>query len=111
MDYYDIRRQILMQQNTSKLDEVKRRSQEFVNKAEALAALMDSLGWRVIVEEFIKPRLSIERIITAQKEMLPYIQHEMKLLQELLTFIDNYVERGKKEKELLMRFSEKQEEF
>jgi len=77
------------------------KSREIIDKGSAYASLKDNRGWKFLVEEFIQPRLSIDRFLTADKEDLPYIQYEMKILSELLNFVDNRIAQANAEQRLL----------
>jgi len=77
------------------------KSRELVDKGAAYASLKDHRGWKFLLEEFIEPRLSVDRFLSAEKEELPYIQHEMKILTELLNFIDNRISQSNIERRLL----------
>ena len=77
------------------------RSVELIDKGEAYEALRNSRGWKLLVEEFIRPRLQVEAFLSASHEELPYIQHEMRILTELLNFVESKIQQSKLEKELL----------
>ena len=77
------------------------KSHEIIDKGSAYASLKDNRGWEFLVEEFVKPRLSVDRFLNAEENELPYIQHEMKVLNELLNFVDNRIAQADAERRLL----------
>ena len=82
-------------------EQVISKSHEIIDKGSAYASLKDNRGWKFLVEEFVQPRLSIDRFLAADKEDLPYVQHEMKILSELLNFVDNRIAQANAEQRLL----------
>ena len=77
------------------------KSRELVDKGAAYANLKDHRGWKFLLEEFIEPRLSVDRFLSAEKEELPYIQHEMKVLIEMLGHIESRIKQAHLEAKLL----------
>ena len=106
MFYEDDRRKIVDELSGKPVDrQAIEKSREAVEKGEAYASLVESRGWKYLMEEFIKPRLSRDRFLNADREELPFVQTEMKVLMELLNFIDSRINQARIEARLLEKYS------
>ena len=96
-----------------KLEDYERREQQTV-KAEAdllegmeIADGLSSGFWKIIKEQFIKPRLSGERIDTCAEEELSSIRQQRRVLIELIKFLEIKAENGKQASRYLKAIKEK----
>jgi len=102
MFYDDERRKIVDNLNKQTISQrVVEASKQIVERGEAYLSLVNSRGWELLLEEFIAPRLSMERFINANPNDLPFIQREMRLLIELLNFVENSIRQAKLEANLM----------
>ena len=102
MFYDDPRRKAVADSNARTIDrEIKERSKQVVEEGQAYVSLMEHRGWQFLMERFIKPRLSRERFLQAEKDELPYVQHEMKVLTEMLEYIKSKITQAQLEAKLL----------
>lgn len=68
-----------------------------VDEAAALAALVGTRGWKILLDNFIAPRMSIERLLRRQG---PFRQAEergsVRTLKELIEFVEGRITEGQK---------------
>jgi hypothetical protein len=91
-------------------EEFLQHKKESIEKAEALQSLQQHYGWKILLEEFIEPRLSIERFIRSDPSNLQKIQAQVLILQELLNWISGKQHEGRYDETLVNRIKNLEEE-
>jgi hypothetical protein len=62
--------------------------EEDINVGGALSNMLDTFGWKILYEKFIKPNIEEDKFFSASREDLADIRAEMRILKELLKFIE-----------------------
>ena len=62
----------------------------------ALLGMRETYGWQLLYETYIKPKVDQNRFLTASSDELADTRAAMKALVDMLTFIDNSIEKGTK---------------
>ncbi len=57
----------------------------------ALQNMLDTFGWKILYEGFIQPNIEESRFLGAPREDLADIRAEMRILKELLKFVETRV--------------------
>ena len=77
-----------------------------VDEGGVFISLKDHPGWRKLVSEYIEPKLKIDSMLAASEEELPLVRARMKVLKELVDFVDKKVEDALKAFETLQKTRE-----
>ena len=85
-------------------------SRRNIAKAEAYASLVEHYGFKLLMEEFVEPRLSPKDFFTVPDDKLPLIRAKMLAFKEMLTFITRRIKEANVHHEFLERVKKYNEE-
>jgi hypothetical protein len=63
-----------------------------VDEGGAYISLRNNPGWKKLIEEYIEPKLKLDALLSAPDEDLPIVKAKMKVLKELVDFVDKKVD-------------------
>lgn len=88
------------------------RKQAKIDEAEALRSLQEHYGWKLLLENFINPRLSIDRFLSSNPKAknLANIRSQMLVLTDMLDWIEGQISGGKFEGTIVNRIKNSEEE-
>ena len=82
------RKDLLLEEKESRTLSDKDKIEKTINQGGALQNMMDTFGWKLLYEGFIKPNIEETKFLKAPREDLADIRAEMRILKELLQFIE-----------------------
>jgi len=92
-----ISRRDLVLNNGVDQEEVKKKKN--IDEGSALLGMTETYGWKILYRDFIQPNIDINRILTAEEEKLADIRAEMKILMNMLSFINSKIDTALKSTE------------
>lgn len=87
----DLSRRDLLVEERDKKSFNKEKADKAITTGGALQAMMETYGWKLLMEEFIKPNIEESRWLGASKEDLSDIRAEVRVLKGMLKFIETRV--------------------
>lgn len=87
------RRDLLLEEKTKKPIDRDKLARD-LDEGMALVNMMETRGWKILFEGFIKPNTEESKFLEAPREELADIRAEMRALKKLLKFIDTRVEKA-----------------
>ncbi len=62
-----------------------------LDEGRAIASMLEMRGWQIVHEKFIKPHMSDDLFYSADKADLADVRAAMRVLKELMSFIDSRI--------------------
>jgi hypothetical protein len=85
------RKDLLLEEKDKKVLANKDKVEKDINQGGALQNMMDTFGWKILYEGFIKPNIAEDKFLSASRENLADVRAEMRILKELMKFIETRV--------------------
>lgn len=90
------RKELLLEEKTKRVLSNTAKVENDINTGGALRNMMDTFGWKILYEGFILPNIEESRFLGAPREDLADIRAEMRILKELMKFIETRVNDANK---------------
>jgi hypothetical protein len=90
------RKDLLLEERENRTLEDKVKVEKDINTGGALQHMLDTFGWKIVYEGFIKPNIEEARFLSAKKEDLEDVRAEIRVLRELMKFIETRVQTANK---------------
>lgn len=90
------RKDLLMEEKEKRQLEDTVKVEKVITEGGALRNTLDTFGWKIIYEGFIKPNIEEDRWLGASREDLADIRAEIRVLKRLLQFIETRVDSASK---------------
>ena len=74
----------------------KKREEKVLTEGGALQNMLDTYGWRIAYDGFIKPNTEESRFLGAPREDLADIRAEIRILKQFLKFIETRIAEANK---------------
>lgn len=100
MDRKDL---LLEERDRRSLD--KDKVEKTINEGGALMNMTDTFGWKLLNEGFIIPNIEESRFLGASREDLADIRAEIRILKQLLKFIETRVNEANKTAEKIKKIN------
>jgi hypothetical protein len=88
------RRDLLLEEKEKRTLGDKDKVEKDINQGGALRNMTDTFGWKILYEGFIMPNIADDKFLSAPRENLADIRAEMRILKELLKFIETRVNKA-----------------
>jgi len=90
------RKDLLLEEKTSRTLEDKKKVEKIITEGGALRNMMDTFGWKIVYEGFIKPNIAEDKFLSSPREDLADIRAEIRVLRRLMNFIETRVNEANK---------------
>ena len=90
------RKDLLLEEKASRTLEDKKRVEKVITEGGALRSMMDTFGWKLVYEGFVKPNIAEDRFLSAPREDLADIRAELRVLRRFMNFIETRVNEANK---------------
>jgi len=89
------RRDLLIEEKEKRpIDKVK--ADSVINEGGAIQNMLDTYGWKLLYEGFILPNIEESRFLGASREDLSDIRSEIRVLKQMLKFVETRVKEANK---------------
>jgi hypothetical protein len=72
----------------------KQKIDNVINEGGAIQNMLDTYGWKIVYEGFIEPSIAESRFLGASREDLADIRAEIRVLKQMLKFIETRVKNA-----------------
>jgi len=90
------RKDLLLEEKASRTLEDKKRVEKVITEGGALRSMMDTFGWKLVYEGFVKPNIAEDRFLNSPREDLADIRAEIRVLRRFMNFIETRVNEANK---------------
>lgn len=90
------RKELLLEERESRTLDDKKKVEKIITEGGALRNMMDTFGWKLVYEGFIKPNIAEDRFLSAPREDLADIRAELRVLRRFMNFIETRVNEANK---------------
>jgi len=90
------RKDLLLEEKASRTLEDKKRVEKVITEGGALRSMMDTFGWKLVYEGFVKPNIAEDRFLNSPREDLADIRAELRVLRRFMNFIETRVNEANK---------------
>lgn len=92
----DIARRDLLLEEKENRPIPKEKMDSIINEGGALQNMVDTFGWKLLYEGFILPNIEESRFLGASRDDLSDIRSEIRVLKQLLKFVEIRVKEANK---------------